>query len=157
MSKEKGKDSKEDMMKKKKPLKPKNGKTPEAQCSRCLGQLHPKRLSPARESKCNKCCKVGPLAKACKSQSHKRVREVNFPGRQEEEKGFFLGELTELDAVQESTGEVKEQVYVTEYLQRPLLGRKPAELLKLISRLDSLSSNHYRIKVADKYPKLSKD
>ena len=109
-----------------------------------------------KESKCNKCCKVGPLAKTCKSQSHKRVREVNFPGRQEE-KGFFLGELTELDAVQESTGEVKEQVYVTEYLQRPLLGRKPAELLKLISRLDSLSSNHYRIKVADKYPKLSTD
>ena len=97
------------------------------------------------------------MAKACKSQSDKKVREVNFPGRQEEEKGFFPGELTELDAVQESTGEVKEQVYVTEYLERPLLGRKPAELLKLISRLDSLSSNHYKVKVADKYPKLSKD
>jgi len=35
----------------------------------------------------------------------------------------------------------KEQVYVIEDLERPLLGRKPAELLKLISRLDSLSSD----------------
>ena len=51
----------------------------------------------------------------------------------------------------------KEQVYVIEDLERPLLRRKPAEFLKLISRLDSLSSNHYKIKVADKYPKLSKD
>ena len=55
----KGKDPKEDMKKKKKPPKSKNGKTPEAQCSRCLGQLHPKKLCPARESKCNKYSKVG--------------------------------------------------------------------------------------------------
>ena len=33
-------------------------------------------------------------------------------------------------------------------------GRKPAELLKLISRLDSLSSDDYKSKVADKYPEL---
>ena len=48
----------------------------------------------------------------------------------------------------------KEQVYVIEDLERPLLGRKPAELLKLISRLDSLSSDDYKSKIADKYPKL---
>ena len=48
----------------------------------------------------------------------------------------------------------KEQVYVIEDLERPLLGRKPAELLKLINRLDSLSSDDYKSKVADKYPKL---
>ena len=34
-----------------------------------------------------------------------------------------------------------------------MLGRKPVELLKLISRLDSLSSDDYKSKVADKYPK----
>ena len=48
----------------------------------------------------------------------------------------------------------KEQVYVIEDLKRPLLARKPAELLKLISRLESLSSDDYKSKVADKYPKL---
>ena len=32
--------------------------------------------------------------------------------------------------------------------------RKPAEFLKLISRLDSLCSDGYKSKVADKYPKL---
>ena len=37
-----------------------------------------------------------------------------------------------------------------------MLGRKPAELLKLISRLDSLSSDDHKSKVADKYPKLFK-
>ena len=35
-----------------------------------------------------------------------------------------------------------------------MLGRKPAELLKLISRLDNLSSDDYKNKVTDKYPKL---
>ena len=41
----------------------------------------------------------------------------------------------------------KEQVYVIEDLERPLLGRKPAELLKRISRFDSLSSDDYKSKV----------
>jgi len=45
-------------------------------------------------------------------------------------------------------------VRVTEDLERPLLGRKRTELLKLISRLDSLISDDYKSKVADKYPKL---
>ena len=92
------------MKKKKKPPKSKNGKTPEVQCSRCLGQLHPKRLCPARESKCNKCYKVGHWAKGCRSQSDTRVGEVNFPRRQEEEE-FFLGKLNELSAAQGSTGD----------------------------------------------------
>ena len=36
-----------------------------------------------------------------------------------------------------------------------MLGRKPAELLKLISRLtDSLSRDDCKSKLADKYPKL---
>ena len=55
------------------------------------------------------------MVKACKSQSHKRVREVNFPGRQEEE--FFLGEITKLDAVQGSTGDAwKAKVSLNELL-----------------------------------------
>lgn len=95
----KGKDSKEDMKKTKKPTKSKNGKTPGAQCSGCLGQLHPKRLCPAREWKCNKCSKGGHWAKACRSQSDRRVGEVNVPRKQEQGE-FFLGELAELSAVQ---------------------------------------------------------
>ena len=63
---------------------------------------HTQRDCPARESKCNKCSKVGHWAKACRSPSDKRVGEVNFPGRQEEGE-FFLGELTELSAAQRST------------------------------------------------------
>ncbi|KAL9984704.1 hypothetical protein ACROYT_G007030 [Oculina patagonica] len=107
LSKGKGKDSKEDMKKKKKPPKPpkfKNGKTPEAQCSRCLSQSHPKRQCPARESKCMKCSKIGHWAKACKSLPDKRVAEVNFTGRQDEGE-LFLGELTELSAVQGGAGD----------------------------------------------------
>lgn len=50
----------------------------------------------------------------------------------------------------------KEQVYVIKDLERSLLQRKPAELLELISRLDSLSSDDYKSKVADNYPKLFK-
>ena len=48
----------------------------------------------------------------------------------------------------------KEQVYVIGDLKRPLLRRKPAELLKLISRFDILGGDEYESKVADKYPKL---
>ena len=39
-------------------------------------------------------------------------------------------------------------------LKRPLLERKPGELIKLISRLDRLHSDDYKSKVADKFPKL---
>ena len=107
LCKGKGKDSKEDLKKKKKPPKSKHGKIPETQCSRCLGQPHPKKLCPARESKCKKCSKVGHWVKACRSaQLDKRVGEVHFPGRhEEEEEEFLLGELTELSAVRGSTGD----------------------------------------------------
>ena len=81
LCKGKGKDSKEDLKEKKKPPKSKHGKTPETQCSRCLCQPHPKKLCPARESKCNKCSKVGHWAKACRSpQLDKRVGESAFSG-----------------------------------------------------------------------------
>ena len=50
--------------------------------------------------------------------------------------GTFIVELPVQDKV------TKEQEYVIENLEPPFLGRKPAELLKLISRLtDSLRGN----------------
>ena len=52
--------------------------------------------------------------------------------------GTFMAELQVQDKV------TKEQVYVIEDLERPLLGRK----------LDNLSSDYYKSKVADKFPKL---
>ena len=39
-------------------------------------------------------------------------------------------------------------------MKQPLLKINPGDLLKLISRLDSLDSDDYKNKVADKYPKL---
>ena len=48
----------------------------------------------------------------------------------------------------------REQIYMIEDLERPLLGRQPVERPKLISRLESLSSDDYKTKVADKYPTL---
>lgn len=62
--------------------------------------------------------------------------------------GTFLAELQVHDKV------AKEQVYVIEDLERPLLGGKPAELPKLISRLDSLSSDDYKSNVQDNHPRL---
>ena len=62
--------------------------------------------------------------------------------------GTFLAELQVHDKV------AKEQVYVIEDLKRPLLGGKPAELPKLISRLDSLSSDDYKSNVPDNHPRL---
>ena len=62
--------------------------------------------------------------------------------------GTFIAELQEQDKV------ATEQVNVIEDLERSLLGRKPAELLKLIIRLDSLSSDDYKSKVAHQYPRL---
>ena len=62
--------------------------------------------------------------------------------------GTFIEDLQVHDKI------AKEQVYVIKNLERPLLGRQPAELLTLITTLDSLSSDDYKSKVADKYPKL---
>ena len=68
-------------------------------------------------------------------------QKLNFPGT-------FIVELQVKDML------TKKRVYEIEDLEQPLLGREPTEYLKLISRLDSLSSNDYKSKVADKYPKL---
>ncbi len=68
------------------------------------GQPPPKIQCPARESKCIKGTKVGHWAKARKSLPDKRVAELNSTGRQDEGE-LFLGELTELSAVQGGTGD----------------------------------------------------
>ena len=47
-------------------------------------------------------------------------------------------------------------MYVIEDLERALLGREAAERLKLVTRLDNLSSADYKTKVVDKYSKLFK-
>ena len=49
--------------------------------------------------------------------------------------GTFIAELQVKDTI------AKERVYGIEDLERPLLGREPAEHYKLISRLDSLGSD----------------
>ena len=43
---------------------------------------------------------------------------------------------------------------MVEDLEKALLGREPAERLKLISRLDSLSSNDYKTEITEKHPYL---
>ena len=60
----------------------------------------------------------------------------------------FIAELQVKDTI------AREQVYVIENLEWPLPCREPAEQLKLTSRLDSLSSDDYKSKVADKHPTL---
>ena len=68
-------------------------------------------------------------------------QKLSFPGT-------FIVELQVKDML------TKKRVYEIKDLERPLLGREPTEYLKLISRLDSLSSDDYKSKVADKHPTL---
>ena len=49
---------------------------------------------------------------------------------------------------------VKETIYVVENLARPLLGRSAAVKLNLISRVCELTSDDYKAKVVQDYPKL---
>ena len=48
---------------------------------------------------------------------------------------------------------VRELIYVVKDLERPLLGRDAAEELKLINRVDTVSSDDYKTKMASKHPK----
>ena len=81
--------------------RPKNTaeRTNKAKCSWCLGSRHPKQECPAKDSKCNKCDKRGHWARACKSQPEKSVGAVGFSEVLHDE-DVFLGELTEIDAIQ---------------------------------------------------------
>ena len=68
-----------------------------SKCSRCLGNPHPKKVCPARLSKCRKCQKIGHWAQACKSSANPKSGTVS---EAETEESFFLGEIVELDEVQ---------------------------------------------------------
>ena len=49
---------------------------------------------------------------------------------------------------------VRELIYVVKYLERPLLGRDAAEKLKLVNRVDTVSSDDSKTKIASKHPQL---
>ena len=49
---------------------------------------------------------------------------------------------------------VRELIYVVKDLERPLLGRDAAEEFKLINRVDTVSSDDYKTKIARKRPQL---
>ena len=49
---------------------------------------------------------------------------------------------------------IGELIYLVKDLERPLLGRDAAEELKLINRVDTLSSDDFKTKMASKHPKL---
>ena len=51
---------------------------------------------------------------------------------------------------------MEEKIDVVQDLKRALLGREAADCLKLITRLDSLSSDSYKAAVVEKYPQLFK-
>ena len=48
----------------------------------------------------------------------------------------------------------QEDIYVIRELERPLLGRRAAESLNLINRVDSIAEGNYKAKIETKYPKL---
>ena len=49
---------------------------------------------------------------------------------------------------------ITELIYVVKDLERPLLGREVAEKLKLVNRVDTVSSDDYKTKIASKHPQL---
>ncbi|XP_015779103.1 PREDICTED: uncharacterized protein K02A2.6-like [Acropora digitifera] len=49
---------------------------------------------------------------------------------------------------------ITELIYVVKDLDRPLLGREAAEKLKLVNRVDTVSSDDYKTKIASKHPQL---
>ena len=49
---------------------------------------------------------------------------------------------------------VRELIYVVKDLERPLLGRDAAEKLKLVNRVDTVSSDDYKTKITSKHPQL---
>ena len=63
-----------------------------------------------------------------------------------------LGNFTAVLCVDDKV--VRELIYVVKDLERPLLGRNAAEKLKLVNRVDTVSSDDYKTKVANRHPKL---
>ena len=77
-------------------------KTAEGRCTTCFGPPHTIRRP--SKSKCLKCSKVGHKDKTCRSLSDKRVGEGNFSETHHDD-AFYIGELTELAAVQGGAGD----------------------------------------------------
>ena len=92
--KARGKEPLEKGKRQRKPPKPKRA-TENISEAKCLDLPHPKKLCPARDSKCNKYAKVSHWAKACKSRPDKRVAEVKLTEDQYDDE-FFLSEITEV-------------------------------------------------------------
>ena len=61
-----------------------------------------------------------------------------------------LGNFTAKLCVDEKV--IRELIYVVKDLGRPLLGRDAAEELKLINRVDIVSSDDYKTNMASKHP-----
>ena len=79
----------------------------------------------------------------------KTTKLLMGPGKQKRScQGTFTAELQVQDKF------AREKVYFIKDLESALFGREPAERLKLISRLGSLSSDDYKTKEAEKHPKL---
>jgi len=64
-----------------------------------------------------------------------------------------LGNFTAQLCVDDNVS-IKELIYVVKDLERPLLGRDAAEELKLINRVDIVSSHDYKTRMASKHPQL---
>ena len=70
-----------------------------AKCTRCLGNVHPRKFCPASDSVCKKCSKKGHWAKACRSRENrgfppKNISEIsrqNMETDSSEEDTYFLG------------------------------------------------------------------
>ena len=63
-----------------------------------------------------------------------------------------LGNFTAKLCVDEKV--IRELIYVVKDLERPLLGRDAAQELKLINRVDTVSSDDYKTRMASKHPQL---
>jgi len=64
-----------------------------------------------------------------------------------------LGNFTAQLCVDENVS-IKELIYFVKDLERPLLGRDAAEELRLINRVDIVSSDDYKTRMASKHPQL---
>ena len=65
---------------------------------------------------------------------------------------YCFGNFTTKLCVDEKV--VRELICVVKDLERPLLGRDAAEKLKLVNRVDTVSSDDYKTKMASKHPQL---
>lgn len=79
-------------------------KTPsEKKCQRCLSNFHPKKICPARLSKCRKCSKICHWTQACRSSKLGKLFEI---ATEEYPESFFLGEEVDLHEIQSNSTKI---------------------------------------------------